>query len=158
MSQDIRPGPGALRAQRQMEFDVLSKKVKPKPKLLRNVLLAYLVGGAICMIAQIINNVFIAFGAAQAEAGARTAVAMIFIGALMTGLGIYDQLGRYAGAGSAIPITGFANTVVAPAIEFAQEGFILGMAAQIFTVAGPVIVYGLVSAVVSAGLRYVLGL
>lgn len=158
MSQDIKPGPGTLRAQRQMEFDTLYQRIKPKPRLGRNVALAYLVGGFICALAQLINNIFLALGATQTQAGARTAVAMIFLGAALTGLGIYDQIGRIGGAGSSIPITGFANTIVAPAMEFSQEGLVLGMAAQIFTVAGPVIVYGLVSAVVSAGLRYALGM
>lgn len=158
MAQSIRPGPGSLRAQRQMEFDTLSKATKPKPKLRKNVLLAFLVGGLICTLAQVVNNILLGFGLTQDQAGPRTAVVMIFIGAVLTGLGMYDQFGRYGGAGSAIPITGFANTVVAPAMEFAAEGFVLGMAAQIFTVAGPVIVYGLISAVIAAGLRYIVGM
>lgn len=84
------------------------------------------------------------------------AVALIFLGALFTGLGIYDELGRFAGAGSAIPITGFANSIVSPAMEFAREGYVLGMAAQLFAVAGPVIVFGVASAVVVGGLRFLL--
>ncbi len=146
-----------VRVEHQMDFDAVAAQMRPKPLLARNLAVAYLVGGVICMGGQAINNLLLSLGLDKAAAGGRTAVVLIFIGALLTGLGVYDQLGRFGGAGSAIPITGFANTVVAPAMEFTREGYVLGMAAQLFSVAGPVLVYGLASAVVSAAVRYAAG-
>ncbi len=132
------------------------QKYHPKPPYLRNFLAAFIVGGLICAFGQALHDFFVARGLTDVEAGARMAVALIFLGALFTGLGIYDELGRFAGAGSAIPITGFANSIVSPAMEFAREGYVLGMAAQLFAVAGPVIVFGVASAVVVGGLRFLL--
>lgn len=127
---------------------------RPPTPYLRNFLAAFVVGGAISAAAQLLHGVFVAQGLDDAEAGARMAVALIAFGAILTGLGIYDTLGRFAGAGSAVPISGFANSIVAPAMEFAREGYVLGMAAQMFIIAGPVIVYGVLAALVSAVLRY----
>lgn len=150
--------PDQVRIQHQIDFDAVSKQVRPKPFLARNLALAFFVGGLICVVGQALNNLFVSLGMDKAAAGGRTAVTLIFIGSVLTGLGVYDQIGRFGGAGSAIPITGFANTIVAPAMEFSREGYVLGMAAQLFSVAGPVLVYGLVSAVLSAALRHVLAL
>ena len=132
------------------------QRYHPKPPYLRNFVAAFVVGGLICVLGQALQDFFIARGFTDVEAGARMAVALIFLGALFTGLGVYDELGRFAGAGSAIPITGFANSIVSPAMEFAREGYVLGMAAQLFAVAGPVIVFGVASAVVVGGLRFLL--
>lgn len=126
---------------------------RPKPPYLKNFVLAFLVGGSICMVGQVFQQLLVAQGLNDVDAGARVATVMIFIGALLTGIGVYDVIGKYGGAGSAIPISGFANSVVSPAMEFAREGFVLGMGAQMFVVAGPVIVYGVCSAIVMAGLR-----
>ncbi len=129
-------------------------KYRPPTPYLRNFLAAFFVGGAICAAGQILHAVFVAQGLDDGEAGARMAASVIALGALLTGLGVYDILGRFSGAGSAVPISGFANSIVAPAMEFAREGFVLGTAAQMFVIAGPVIVYGVIAAFISAAVRY----
>ena len=126
---------------------------RPKPPYLKNFVLAFVVGGLICAVGQVFQELFVAQGLSDTDAGARVAAVMVFIGALLTGLGVYDVIGKYGGAGSSIPISGFANSIVSPAMEFAREGYVLGMGAQMFVVAGPVIVYGVCSAIVMAGLR-----
>ncbi len=130
---------------------------RPTTPYLRNFLAAFVVGGAICVVGQALHTFFMSLGLNDGDAGARMAVTVVFLGALFTGLGIYDELGRFGGAGSAIPISGFANTIVSPAMEFAREGYVLGTAAQLFVIAGPVIVYGIVASVVMAALRLVFG-
>lgn len=119
---------------------------KPKPPLVRNLLAAFVVGGIICMIGQRVLNYYISLGMTQKEAGGPTAATMILLGGLLTGLGIYDKIGKFAGAGSVVPITGFANSIVAPALEFKREGYVMGVGAKMFTIAGPVLVYGMTTA------------
>lgn len=128
-------------------------KYKPKPPYLRNFLAAFFTGGVICLLGEGIHQFYIGTGLTNVEAGARMAVTVLFLGALFTALGVYDTLGRFAGAGSAIPISGFANAVVSPAMEFSREGYVLGAGAQMFAVAGPVIVYGVVSSMIMAAIR-----
>ena len=135
------------------QYASVASRYRPKPPYLRNFVLAFLVGGAISAAGQLFQQIFMAQGLNDGDAGARVAVVMIFIGALLTGLGVYDVIGKYGGAGSAIPISGFANSIVSPAIEFAREGYVLGMAAQMFVIAGPVIVYGVTSAILVAAFR-----
>lgn len=133
----------------QKEYQELVKEVKPKPRVLRNCILAFLVGGVICLIGQAVLQIYLSQGLGEREAGAATAATMVFLGAFLTGLGVYDVIGRYGGAGSIVPITGFANSIVAPAMEFKREGFVLGVGARLFTIAGPVLVYGfLISALI----------
>lgn len=127
----------------------------PRSKAGRNMLRAFLVGGAICLVGQLLTDIFMAMGAAQETAGTGCSISLIFIGALLTGLGYYDNMAKFAGAGTLVPITGFANSVVAPALEFKTEGFVLGTAAKMFIISGPVIVYG-ISASVVYGLLLVL--
>ena len=127
----------------------------PRSKAGRNMLRAFLVGGAICLVGQLLTDIFMVMGAAQETAGTGCSIRLIFIGALFTGLGYYDNMAKFAGAGTLVPITGFANSVVAPALEFKTEGFVLGTAAKIFIISGPVIVYG-ISASVVYGLLLVL--
>lgn len=134
------------------EYQQMASKFKPARPILRNVLVAFLVGGIICMIGQIILNYFIGQGMSPKDAGGPTVAIMIFLGALLTGVGVYDELGKFAGAGSAVPITGFANSMVSPAIEFKREGYVLGLGAKMFTVAGPVIAYGSIAAIIVAWL------
>jgi len=122
------------------------EQVKPKPPLLKNLVWAFVVGGLICVIGQMIQDAILKVGLGKKEAAAMTSVVMVFLGALLTGLGIYDDIGKRAGAGSIVPITGFANSIVSPAMEFKREGFILGVGAKMFVVAGPVIAYGMVAA------------
>lgn len=117
--------------------------MKPAQPVFKNTLRAFVVGGCICLIGQFIDDQFVAMGLAEKQASAAAVAVMIFLGAFFTGVGVYDKLGKYGGAGSIIPITGFANSIVAPAMEFKREGYILGVGAKMFTIAGPVLVYGM---------------
>lgn len=125
----------------------------PKSPIIRDCVFAFLVGGFICVIGQFIKNLSIYLGAGLDDTKTIVPVVLIFIAGLLTAFGIYDKIGKFAGAGSIIPITGFANSIVSTAMEFKKEGWILGLGAKIFTIAGPVIVYG-VSASVVYGLIY----
>ena len=108
---------------------------------------AFAVGGLICVIGQLILNGFTALDLSEQDAAAATSVSLVFLSAVLTGLSVYDDIAKFAGAGTLVPITGFANAVVSPAIEFKAEGFVTGMAAKMFIIAGPVIVYGTVASV-----------
>ncbi|MGE5580351.1 MAG: stage V sporulation protein AC [Bacillota bacterium] len=119
----------------------------PRP-IVRNLVVAFWVGGLICVVGQVILDFLLGRGIPQVQAGAMTSTAMVVIGATLTGLGIYDRIGAYAGMGAALPITGFANSMVSPALEFKREGFVLGVSAKMFQIAGPVIVYGSIAAVI----------
>lgn len=127
--------------------------VRPRPTLGRNVFWAFVVGGLIAVIGQFLMNFYQGRGLALPEAGAATSATLVFLAALFTGLGIYDEIARFAGAGSIVPITGFANSMVAPAMEYRGEGLVLGVGARLFTIAGPVLVFGIVTAW-AAGLLY----
>lgn len=140
------------------EFENISKELKPKPKYFKNILLAFIVGGIICTIGQFILNMMIKFGIDEEAAKTWLPIIMIFIGAILTGLGWYDKIAEFAGAGTVVPITGFSNAVVSPAIEFKKEGFVFGVAAKMFTIAGPVLVYGIGTSVVIGIIYYILGL
>lgn len=130
-----------------------------KPSLPLNCLRAFLAGGLICVIGQTAADIGRAYlGLGEVPAGTFASVLLIFLGALLTGLGVFDDIARFAGAGSAVPITGFANSIVSPAMEFRTEGMILGLAAKMFTVAGPVLVYGLLASLAAAAVRLILGL
>jgi len=133
----------------KQEYQQFVDKVSPKSKTLRNVVRAFLVGGLICMIGQFINNLLAQKGFSKDVASNLTSFILIFLGALSTGLNVYDELGKYAGAGSIIPITGFANSIVSPAMEFKSEGYVMGVGSRMFIVAGPVLVYGISASVVS---------
>ena len=135
------------------EYAAYVKAKMPRSPLWRDMLLAFLFGGGICCIGQAILDMWKSFDLATDDAATATCISMIFLGALCTGLGFYDKLAKYGGAGTLVPITGFANAIAAPAVEFKTEGFILGVGAKMFTIAGPVIVYG-VSASVVYGLIY----
>ena len=137
----------------KQKFKVITDETKPKPKILSNCVKAFLVGGAICTIGEVIMKILERFQYSIEETSALTSIIMVFIGALLTGVGIYDNIASFAGAGTVVPITGFANAVVAPAIEFKKEGFVFGVAAKMFTIAGPVLVYGIGSSVI-IGLIY----
>ncbi|WZL74541.1 stage V sporulation protein AC [Clostridiaceae bacterium 35-E11] len=138
---------------KQQEYNLYVKQKCPKPKFLKNTLWAFFVGGLICILGQFISNFFKNRGLDQQETATATAIILIFLGAFFTGLGLYDKLGKRAGAGSIVPITGFANSIVSPAMEFKREGFVFGVAAKMFSIAGPVLVYGFGSSVV-VGLLY----
>ena len=135
------------------EYNELVKSMSPKSPIVKDCAFAFLIGGLICAIAQVILNGYTALGLEKIDASTATSMTMVAISALLTGLSLYDDIAKHAGAGTLVPITGFANSVAAPAVEFKTEGFILGVGAKMFTIAGPVIVYG-VSASVVYGLIY----
>ena len=115
----------------------------PKNKMLKNCVWAFIFGGAICLLGEIIKKVLMSgFNIAEQDAGPMSSVILIALSALLTGLGWYDKLGKIGGAGTVVPITGFANSVVSPALEYKREGYILGTASNIFKLAGPVLVFG----------------
>lgn len=137
------------------EYRQYVEKKAPKSKAGKNAFRAFIVGGLICSVGQFINNLLKMNGLDKDTASVVTSVTLIFIGALLTGLGIYDDIGKFGGAGSIVPITGFANSIVSPAMEYKSEGFIMGVGARMFVVAGPVLVYG-ISASIIAGIIYFL--
>ena len=138
---------------RDEKYNQYVEKVTPKHNPWVNIVWAFVVGGAICTLGQLLINWYQKLGADKEDAALYVTITLILLSALTTGLNLYQKLTKYAGAGSVVPITGFANSVAAPAIEFKTEGFILGVGAKMFTIAGPVIVYG-VSASVVYGLIY----
>lgn len=125
----------------------VAERMPPSP-IIRDCLLAFIFGGAICCIGQLITDAWLRFGLSQEDAGTAATICMVFLGALSTGLGFYDELAKYGGAGTLVPITGFSNAVASPALEFKTEGYITGTTVKIFTIAGPVIVCGVSSSVV----------
>lgn len=127
------------------EYKKMTDKASPNSPKLLNVIKAFLFGGGICLFAQIIMTLLEKAGLSEKEISASTSSIIIIITAVLTGIGVFDKIARHAGAGTIVPITGFANSVVSPALEFQHEGFILGTAAQMFTIAGPVIVYSIAS-------------
>ena len=135
------------------------KKITPKTNERRSLLNAFLVGGFICSIGQFIRFFLMFTLKLQGdELASATSVIMIFLGVLLTGFGVYDRIGKHAGGGSIVPITGFANSVASPAMEFTREGYIYGMAAKMFVVAGPIIVYGVTSSVLVGIIYFIFGL
>ena len=135
------------------EYRAYAEKHMPRSHSRRDALRAFAVGGGICALGQLITELYLYLGLEKDPAGAACSVTLIFIGALLTGLGIYDKIAKFAGAGTLVPITGFSNSVVAPALEFKTEGMVLGTAAKMFIISGPVIVFG-TSASVLYGLIY----
>ncbi|HOV69875.1 MAG TPA: stage V sporulation protein AC [Clostridia bacterium] len=143
--------------QKQKEYQQYVSEKSPKSKLSRDVALAYLVGGIICVIGQAVFDLGLYIGLNEKSAVGFSVIVMIFLGATLTGLGIYDNIGKYAGAGSIVPITGFANSIVAPAMEFKKEGMILGVGSKMFTIAGPVLVYGIGASVIAGIIYWIVG-
>ena len=137
----------------EKQYDTLVKQMCPPSPLGKDCLLAFLVGGAICCLGQVFLNWYGSLGLDKDMAGPAASLSLVALSALFTGLSLYDDLAKHAGAGTLVPITGFANSIAAPAVEFKTEGFVLGVGAKMFTIAGPVIVYG-ISASVIYGLIY----
>ena len=137
----------------EKEYDKLVREAMPKSPILKDCVNAFWIGGSICALGQGIMNGYMALGLEKLDASTAMSMTLVALSALLTGLSLYDNIAKYAGAGTLVPITGFANSIAAPAIEFKTEGFILGVGAKMFTIAGPVIVYG-VSASVVYGLIY----
>ena len=130
------------------EYQAYVKTAVPRSPLLKNVVIAFAVGGAICTLGEALSQLFISLGVDKDSASSLVSTSLVFLSALFTALGLYHRLARFAGAGTLVPITGFANAVVSPAIDFHAEGLITGTAVKMFTVAGPVIVFGTVANIV----------
>ncbi len=138
----------------QQAYQQLVDSVKPKPKILINVANAFWVGGSITAFAQIITLIFGASGLNPRDAATSALMVMIFLGAFLTGLGVYDKIAKFAGAGSIVPITGFANSIVAPAMEYKREGFVAGVGSRLFSIAGPVLTHGFLVSVLIGLIAY----
>ncbi|MCI9349564.1 MAG: stage V sporulation protein AC [Oscillibacter sp.] len=130
------------------EYQKYVKAKSAKSPIWKNTTFAFVIGGIICMIGQLIQNGWSGLGLGKEDAGTATSCTLVFLSALLTGLNVYHRIARYGGAGTLVPITGFANAVVSPAIDFRSEGFVTGMAAKMFQVAGPVIVFGTCASVI----------
>jgi stage V sporulation protein AC len=137
------------------DYQKYAERKIPKPTYLKNIIYAFIVGGLICVLGQIIRNMLFKYGLDEKAVAAGTSIILIFLGAFLTGIGVYDKIGKIGGAGAAVPITGFANSIVSPAMEFKREGFIFGVAARMFSIAGPVLVYGIGSSVI-VGILYLI--
>ena len=133
----------------------LIKQFSPSSSILKNSLLAFLFGGAICVIGQLLSLLYSYLGLDKKNAGTLVTVTLIFLAALLTALGIFDKIARHAGAGTLVPVTGFSNAVVSQAMDAKSEGYVLGVGAKIYTVAGPVILYGLLSGTVYGLIYYI---
>lgn len=134
---------------KKQEYAKLVNRLSPKSEIGKGLFRAFWVGGVICMIGQAITDIFaylIGWGAQTCATA--TCICLIFLAALLTGIGVYDRIGKYAGAGSIVPITGFANSVVSPAMEFRREGLVMGVGAKLFTLAGPVLTYGISASII----------
>lgn len=137
----------------EKEYAALVKEISPRSPVWKDCFHAFWIGGLICVLGQLFQNWYVYWGAVKTDAATGASMTLVALSALLTGLSLYDDIAKVAGAGTLVPITGFANAVSAPAVEFQTEGFVLGVGAKMFTIAGPVIVYG-VSASVVYGLIY----
>lgn len=137
------------------EFKNMVDKHNPPSSLLKDCVLAFVIGGLICDVGQLIMNYFLSVGVPKDDVGYYVAAIMVFLGAFLTGLGVYDNIGKHAGAGTIVPITGFSNSIVSPAMEFKREGYIFGVGAKMFVIAGPVLVYGISSSIIVGLLYYI---
>lgn len=140
------------------EYDRLTKQYSPNSKLYATLPKAFVIGGLICCVGEGFLNLYTYLGMSKTIAGGLTSITLIFISAMLTGFKLYDKLAKHGGAGTLVPITGFANAVVSPALEFKPEGFVLGVAVKMFTIAGPVIVYGVAASFVYGIILYLLRL
>ena len=139
------------------EYQEYLKRINPRSPVGKNMVLAFLVGGAICCAGQAIGDWYGLLGLSRQAAAAAVSITLVFLSALLTGLGLYHRLARFAGAGTLVPITGFANAVASPAIDFRAEGIVTGTAVKMFTVAGPVIVFGTAASAVYGLILWALG-
>ena len=137
----------------EREYGKLVKEMSPKSPMGKDCRNAFVIGGLICTLGQFFINSYTKLGLSSQDASTAASMTLVALSALLTGLSLYDNIAKHAGAGTLVPITGFANAIAAPAVEFKTEGFILGVGAKMFTIAGPVIVYG-VSASVVYGIIY----
>ena len=140
----------------KQEYQKMVEKASPNSHIVLDCVKAFVIGGLICCVGQIITNLFEYYGFSQNDLGIYTSSVLIFIASFMTGMGWYSKLGKFAGAGSIVPITGFSNSITSPAIEFKKEGYILGVGAKIFIIAGPVILYGILTSMAVGIIYYIL--
>lgn len=140
------------------EYNKIVTKNSPKSKLFVNCIKAFLIGGAICTIGQGFTDLYAMLGATEKDSKTLCSVTLIFIGILLTAIGVYDKIAKHGGAGTLVPITGFANAVSSPAIEFKSEGYIAGLGAKLFIIAGPVIVYGVSASIIYGFVLWILSL
>lgn len=138
------------------EYKKMGEAAVPKTKCLRNLSGAFLIGGTICTIGQFVLNFYLDAGLSTPNASTACSMTLIAFSAVLTGFGVYDKIAKFGGGGTLVPITGFANAVVSPAMEFKSEGFVLGLGVKIFTIAGPVIVYGVLASVVYGFVLWIL--
>lgn len=138
------------------EYEELANKKKRNSPIMKDCILAFVVGGLICVVGQLLFALYTSFGLEKEVATTLESVSLVFLSALFTGIGLYDSLAKHAGAGTLVPITGFANAVVSPAMEFKTEGLILGTAPKMFIIAGPVIVFGVTASVVYGIVLYLI--
>lgn len=140
------------------EYDAMVQKASPRSPVLKDCLFAFLFGGAICTLGQGLANLFMLLGFTLQDARTFVSISLIFLSAALTACGVYDNIAKYAGAGTLVPITGFANSMVSPALEFKSEGFVTGLGSKMFVVSGPVLVFGLSASVFYGVVLYVIGL
>ena len=137
------------------EYGELAKRMSPPSAMYKTLPLAFVIGGGICVLGEALLNLYGMLGLSQDDAGALTSMSLIFLSALFTGLKLYDRIAQHAGAGTLVPITGFANSVVSPALDFKSEGYVLGLGAKMFVIAGPVIVYGISASIIYGVIYYI---
>lgn len=137
------------------EYEAINKRYSPASKGWKTIPMAWLFGGLICCIGQALSDCYQALGAERDIASAAVSVTLVFLAALLTGLGVYDNIAKYGGAGCLVPITGFSNAVASPALDFKSEGLVLGLGAKMFVIAGPVIVYGTAASVIYGLIIYI---
>lgn len=137
--------------------DYVKAKEKPSP-IVKDCVWAFCVGGGICTFGQLLSNLYQNWGASKEDAGTWVSITLVFLASLLTGLGVFDDIARRAGAGTLVPITGFSNAMVSPALEFKHEGLITGTAVKLFTIAGPVLVYGISASVLYGVILWIIGL
>ena len=138
------------------EYDKIVKKNSPKSTIFKNCLMAFLIGGAICTVGQGLLELYQMWGLDEDTSKTLTSVTRIFFGILLTAIGVYDKIAKHAGAGTLVPITGFANAVSSPAIEFKAEGYVTGLGTKLFIIAGPVIVYGVSASIIYGAVLWIL--
>ena len=137
------------------EYGELAKRMSPPSAMYKTLPLAFVIGGGICVLGEALLNLYGMLGLSRDDAGALTSMSLIFLSALFTGLKMYDRIAQHAGAGTLVPITGFANSVVSPALDFKSEGYVLGLGAKMFVIAGPVIVYGISASIIYGVIYYI---
>lgn len=136
------------------EYGEMAKKASPPSKSYKTIPMAFLIGGLICAFGQLLTNTWLKMGMSETDASTTTSVALIFLAALLTGLNLYNKIAKVAGAGTLVPITGFSNSMVSPALEFKSEGYVLGLGAKLFVISGPVIVYGITASAIYGLILY----